>query len=97
MKTFSYAIISKENNKCSQVINTTVENWVLNNDRDFSVVIPTNPAVSLLDKFYHDGKWWERVWNRYETIVEKDEHGNVISETVVPMEEYGYNDVELVF
>ena len=92
---FAYAIINKVSSECCQVITSSLKNWKLDNERDFSVSVPVEKCNIFNGKFYYDGKWWERIYNRYETIIEKDEQGNVISETVVPLEEYGYVDNEL--
>lgn len=92
---YGYVIIDKVTKQCCQTIISPISSWSIDNDTHFSMEVPVASINSYSDKYYYDGKWYERVYNRYETIVKKDEHGNVISETIVPLEEYGYVDNEL--
>lgn len=73
MYKFAYAIILKENGCCIQNIRTNKSGWGIETSKEFSVEIPVNSADDYLDKFYHDGKWWERIWNddhtEYEDII----------------------------
>ena len=88
----AYAIIEKTSTRCVQTGRTNVSGWKMEDSTHFSVELPTENAHDFVDKFYHSGKWWERIYNRYETIVEKDEDGNIIYEETVPVEEYGYTE-----
>jgi len=58
---FAYAIINKASNRCGQVINTFTENWVLDNETDYSVVIIPQYFRQYVNKYYYDSQWWKRV------------------------------------
>ena len=91
---YAYAIVNKSDGECLQTIRTTNGDWRLDNANHFSVEIPSAHSSEFLNKFYHDGKWWERIYNRYEIIVEKDEEGNMLSEFQTPVIEDGYVETE---
>ena len=88
----AYAIVNKETAMCGQIIRTNKQDWKLDNARDYSVSIDPAFASEYLEKYYYGKYWWKRTYNKYETIVEKDEEGNVLWEETVPVEEYGYTD-----
>lgn len=96
MFSYTYAIIDKATSQCIQVVSTNVPNWSMDDSKKFSVEVHLEYAFDLVNKYFHSGKWWNRVYNQYETVVETDEDGNVLFERKVPIEESGYTETEFI-
>lgn len=58
---YAYAFIDKATGLCFQVSNSPNPSYHLDNDHAFSLPVQPGVHTQYLDKYYHDGTWWERI------------------------------------
>ena len=77
---YAYVIIERESNKCIQTLKTNNAKFKVDNDAHYSFAVNIDIVGELLNKYFHNDQWWERVWS------EVDELGK-------PVEGASYTDV----
>ena len=81
---YAYVIIERDTNKCFQTLKTNNASFKVDNDAHYSFAIDPVIADYVLNKYYYNDQWVERVWS------EVDEYG-------FPVEGATYTDIACAF
>lgn len=72
--TYTYVIIERETNKCFQTLKTSNANFVVDNELHYSMQIDPSIVDFVLDKYYYNNQWVERVWSELNEFGEPTEN-----------------------